>query len=153
MQPRDPCSLAHHYAGHHPGASSVADRSIIAELDGMPKVMAAFCSVRYSMILDRLAWVNLQVYTSDTIGCWTYCVRAPMWLCGRYFNQMSMSAGPSCLLYREIAAAISNNRSVTLRRFESLKRSTACLQRSRDKSTTSRSQARHIWTKVTLLPS
>jgi hypothetical protein len=153
MQPSGPCSLSHQYTGHQRGPSLVADRSTIAGLDGMPKVMAAFCSFRHSLILDQLAWVNLQVYTSNTIGCWTFCVRVPIWLYARYVTQMSMSAGSSCLLYRRIAAVISNNHPVTPREFESLRRSTACLQRSRDRSTTSRSQAKHIWTKVTSLPS
>jgi hypothetical protein len=153
MQPSDPCSQAHHYAGHHPGASFVADRSIITGFDGMPKVMPAFCSVRHSTTLDQLAWVNLQVYTSDTIGCWTCCVRASIWLYGRYVTQMSISAGSSCFLYRKIAAVISNNHPITPMTFESLSWSKACLQRSRDRSTTSRSQAKHIWTRVTSRPS
>jgi hypothetical protein len=48
---------------HHPGLCWSPIGALLQHLTATPTFMAALCSVRDSMILNQLAWVNLQVYT------------------------------------------------------------------------------------------
>jgi hypothetical protein len=86
---------------HHPRALLlVADRSIIAVLDGNAD---GHGRILLGPLLHDPGSTRLGQHASIhdvTIEWSTFCVRKPIWSNGRYVTQISMSADSPCLPYR-----------------------------------------------------